>query len=427
MLTYNTLVVLLGTTLLGMNAGLVGSFSVLRGRALLGDVLGHSALAGLCLAFLFIGRRSLSPMLAGALATALLSVMLMTLLRRTTRVKDDAVMGVVRSVLFGVGIVLISLIQNTVVEGSKAGLDSYILGKTAGMLASDVTLIAGVSLMSLITIVVLFKELRLASFDPDFARVQGWPAGLLDNLQMGLVAVTTVIGLPAVGAVLVAAMLILPGATMRFWNDRLGPLVVGAVFLGGVVGASGTLLSAEYSMLPAGPIIILAGTTLFVVSMLCAPRRGLTARYLADRRYRRELVRRKVLTSLYEAGESKPDRAAWLPWRQLTERHRWTDREAKAFLAETELDGFVERRIPASPLGPEVRLTTAGRKSAARRVRSDRLWSAFLDAYPDERGPNDELDLDALDAEIPPEVRDRLAAQLRAAGRLPEVDERSPT
>src|SRR5687768_15599039 len=107
-LTYNTLIVIAGTTLLGMNAGLVGSFSVLRGRALLGDVLGHAALPGLCFAFLLLQRRSLPHMLLGALAACLISVLLMTLLRRFTRVKDDAVMGVVRSAMFGAGIVLVS-------------------------------------------------------------------------------------------------------------------------------------------------------------------------------------------------------------------------------------------------------------------------------------------------------------------------------
>lgn len=422
-MSYNTLIVLLGTTLVGMNAGLVGSFAVLRGRALLGDVLAHAALPGLCLAFLWLLRRSVPSMLVGALATCLIGVLLMTLLRKTTRVKDDAVMGVIRSVFIGAGIVLITRVQYTVTDGSKAGLDSYILGKTAGMLASDIVLMAGVSALSLTAIVLLFKELRLSAFDPGFARVQGWPAGVLDVVQMGLVAVATVAGLPAVGAILVAAMLILPGATMRFWTDRLGPLLVGAVLLGGAIGASGTLLSARYSLLPAGPIIILAGTAFFVVSMLVAPRRGLTARYLADRRHRRELRERKLLTSLYEHDEQAHRVGAWQSLRSIAERHRWSERETSGFLAVAERDGLVERRMPPTADGPAVRLTAGGRRVAARRVRSERLWAAFLDEFPDEGGSNAAFELDELDAAIPADVRARLTSQLRAAGRLPDVDD----
>lgn len=94
----------------------------------IGDVLAHAALPGLCLAFLILGRRNLTSMLAGALVSGLIAVLLLTLLRSATRVKDDAVMGTIRSVFFGGGVVLISYIQNRSVEGSKAGLDSYILG-----------------------------------------------------------------------------------------------------------------------------------------------------------------------------------------------------------------------------------------------------------------------------------------------------------
>jgi manganese/zinc/iron transport system permease protein len=326
-------------------------------------------------------------------------------------------MGVVRSVLFGLGIVLVSLVQNTVTEGSKAGLDSYILGKTAGMLRADVVLMAGVSAASLAVIALLFKELRLAAFDPGFARVQGWPAGLLDNLQMTLVAVTTVAGLPAVGAILVAAMLILPGATMRFWTDRLGPLLLGAMVVGGAVGASGTLLSARYSMLPAGPIIILAGTAFFGVSMLVAPRRGLTARYVADLRYRREIRERKLLTTLYERSEARSDFAAWHDDGELAAAHGWTDRDAKRFLAEARGDGLVESA------GAAIRLTADGRRRAARLVRGERLWAAFLDEFPEESGPASRPDLDAIEAAIPPDVRRRLEARLAAEGRLPPLGE----
>ena len=275
---YNTLIVLLGTGLLGANAGLVGSFAVLRRRALTGDALAHAALPGLCVAFLIAGQRSLPAMLAGALVSGVMGVGVISGLRRWTRVKEDAAIGVVLSVFFGAGIVMSRIIQNTPGVGNKAGLDSYILGKTAGIIRQDVMLIGGVSLVSLVMIGLLYKEYKITVFDPGFTQVQGWPVVWLDLSLMGLIALAVVFGLPMVGVVLMAALLILPGAAARFWTDRLGPMLALAAGFGLVIGLSGTAISARYAGMPAGPIIVLSGSGVFLLSMLLAPRRGLLGR-----------------------------------------------------------------------------------------------------------------------------------------------------
>src|SRR5262249_37668110 len=160
---------------------------VLRRRSLMGDALAHAALPGLCLAFLLLGQRSLPAMQLGALVTGVFGVLCVALLRRATRIKEDAAIGIVLSVFFGFGIVLVRMIQNQTATGSKAGLDSYIYGKTAGMIAADVYLIGGVSAFCLLVITLLFKEFRLESFDPAFARVQGWPTVVLDILLTALI------------------------------------------------------------------------------------------------------------------------------------------------------------------------------------------------------------------------------------------------
>src|SRR5687767_12817040 len=211
MLSYNTLIVLAGASLLGASAGTVGTYALLRGRALVGDALAHAALPGMCLAFMVLGQKSLPAMLAGALLSGLVGIAIIAALRRWTRIKEDAAIGMVLSVLFGAGIVLSRLIQNRSSTGSKAGLDSYILGKTAGMLASDVYLIAAVGGLSLLVIVLFYKEFKAVVFDVEFAKSQGWPVVAIDIALMTLVALSVVIGLPAVGVVLMAALLILPG------------------------------------------------------------------------------------------------------------------------------------------------------------------------------------------------------------------------
>ncbi len=178
LMAYNTLVVLAGTSLLGAGAGLVGCFAVLRRRALLGDALAHAGLPGICLAFWFWGERSMPVLLLGALLTGILGVVVVSLVRGYTRIKEDAAIGIVLSTFFGAGMVLSRMIQNRLTTGSKAGLDSYNLGKTAGMIATDVYLIAGVSLVCLLVVLVCYKEFKLVAFDPALREFKvGRPCG----------------------------------------------------------------------------------------------------------------------------------------------------------------------------------------------------------------------------------------------------------
>ena len=286
---YNTLVVLAGVSLLGASGGIIGAFAVLRKRALTGDALSHASLPGLCTAFLILRERNLSAMLLGALASGVAGIAIISALGRWTRVKDDAAIGIVLSVFFGLGIVLLKITQNVPVIGSRAGLDSYILGKTAGMLRADVYAIAAASLVFLAAIVVLYKEFQLVSFDSEFASSLGWPVYGIDLLLMSLVAAAVVIGLPSVGVVLISALLIMPGAAARFWTDQLRTMLVLAGAIGFGVGFVGTMLSATFNQLPAGPIIVLTGAVVFLLSLLFGFRRGAIARLIQHRQLQREL------------------------------------------------------------------------------------------------------------------------------------------
>ncbi len=398
-LTYSTVVVLCGAGLLGALAGMVGSLAVLRGRALVGDALAHAALPGLCLVFLLVGYRSLPAMLAGALVSGLAGVSAIALLRRWTRIKEDAAVGIVLSVFFGVGISLSRIIQNQASQGSKAGLDGYILGKTAGMLATDVYLIAGVAVGCLLVVTLLYKELRLLIFDPEFARAQGWPVVRLDLTLMALVAVTVVIGLPAVGVVLVAALLILPGAAARFWTERLSRLLVLSACIGGLVGAVGTLASAWASKLPAGPVLVLVGTALFGVSLVAAPKRGLVTRWLDQRRRTLERERRRMLRMLQECPGG-------MPREQLQRQRRWPARFVQQLLDDLTQQGAVIQ------VGTTVQLTPAGKAEAGRLVHGSRLWDAFLTRYPELAVAMADLDRISPAEVLPVETAAELEAML---------------
>ncbi len=269
-----TIIVLTGTLLLGIAAGMVGTFAVLRRRALAGDVIAHSALPGLCLAFLAFESRSILVLLSGALVSGLLGALTVSLLKRFTSLRDDAIQGIVLSVFYGAGIALTRSIQNSQRNETNADLETFIIGRAATMLRTDVLQIGAVVLITSGAVLLLYKELKLLSFDEQFCRVQGWPATGLDVLLMFLTAVTVVVGLPAVGVVLTAALLIIPAAAARFWTDRLSLMMLIACFVGGISGVVGTLISAQFSGLPTGPLIVLTSTSLFVLSWIFAPHRG---------------------------------------------------------------------------------------------------------------------------------------------------------
>ena len=287
----NTRWVLAGWSSWDLSSGVLGSFALLRRRSLIGDAVAHAALPGVCLAFILTQSRDLATLLVGAALAGLLGAACVQGITRTSRVKEDAALGIVLSVFFGMGIVLLTLIQNTP-SSSQAGLDKFIFGQAASLIGRDVQVMAVCALVVCLVVAVLFKELKLLCFDPGFSRGMGRPTGVLDGLLLLLLVLSVVVGLQAVGVVLMAAMLITPAAAARFWTERLDRMVILAGLYGGAAGAIGTMLSTLAPRMPTGPLIVLAATGIFMFSLLAAPRRGLIARAL----------RRSVVRGEAEAG-----------------------------------------------------------------------------------------------------------------------------
>jgi len=292
----NTRVVVIGAGLLGLCSGVVGTLGVLRRRALVGDAVAHAALPGVCIAFLILGERNLPGLLLGAFIVGTLAAWLIALIRRHTRIKEDAAIALVIGCFFGVGIVLSQIIQG-LTSGSRAGLDDFIFGKAATMVRSDALTIAGVTVTCLIIVAILHKELRTLCFDRDFGQSLGWRMGTLDALVMTLVALTTVAGLPAVGVVMIVGLLVIPPAAARFWTDRFSTTLIIAGIIGmlaAVVGtiASGVLPVPKTSLSkgwPTGPTIILVAGVIFFLSLCFAPRAGVIAAFIRQRRNRSAL------------------------------------------------------------------------------------------------------------------------------------------
>lgn len=281
-LSSNTLLVAVAMAAVGMAAGVVGCFSVLRRRALIGDAAAHATLPGVALAFVITGSRGLPVLLIGAAVSAVASMGLLVLLRRFTRTRDDAATAIVIGVSFGVGVALISGLVARGVPGS-GGLERFLLGSTASLSAADARLLVIVSLLSTGLVAAFVKEATVVSFDPGFAAAAGWPVWWIDFALVAMTAVMVVAGLPAAGAVLVTALVVIPPVAARQWTDRVGVMLVLAGAFGLVSAVAGVAASAVVPGLATGPMVVLAAAVLFAVSLVCAPSRGLLAMALRPR------------------------------------------------------------------------------------------------------------------------------------------------
>jgi manganese/zinc/iron transport system permease protein len=265
--------ILFGCMLLGLSSGVIGSFAYLRKQSLVGDALSHAALPGVCIAFMLTGAKSMLLFLIGAAAAGLLATFCIGWITRHSRIKQDAALAIVLSVFFGFGIVLLTQIQHSG-PGNQSGLDKFLFGQASSMVAADVALMSVASFALIGICMLLFKEFKLVSFDADFARGLGFPVAFLEQALMFLLAVSVIVGIQAVGVVLMAALIITPAVSARYWTDRLGAMVALSGGFGALSGAIGTFFSASGNHLPTGPLSVLAATAIFVASVLFAPRRG---------------------------------------------------------------------------------------------------------------------------------------------------------
>lgn len=273
----NTQWILFGSMLLGLSSGVIGCFAYLRKQSLMGDALSHAALPGVCLAYMVTGTKSIFFFLLGAILAGILATVSISYITRNTRIKQDSALGIILTVFFGVGIVLLTQIQHSH-SGNQSGLDKFLFGHAASMIQQDVYTIAGISVVLVALCILFFKEFKLLSFDQGFAKGIGLPTILLDQFMMLLMVTAVVIGIQAVGVVLMAALLITPAVAARYWTEKLHVMVLVAGIFGAISGFVGTIASSMVNNLPTGPLIVLAATVLFIISVLFAPNRGIVAK-----------------------------------------------------------------------------------------------------------------------------------------------------
>ncbi|MEM6496343.1 MAG: metal ABC transporter permease [Pseudomonadota bacterium] len=388
---YNAALVAIGALLLGIAAGVTGTFLFLRKRALVSDAVAHATLPGIALAFIAVvmlggDGRNLIVLMMGAATTAVAGLVIVEWITRRTRLAEDAAIGAVLSVFFGFGVVLLTVIQ-TLSAGRQAGLESFLLGSTAGMLFQDAVVIVIGGGIAVACVVLLQRPMTLVSFDPEYAQSYGVSVRSLDLIMMGLVTAVTVIGLKIVGLILIVAMLIIPAVAARFWTDRTDRVVTMAGVIGGASGYVGSALSASAPSMPTGPIVVLVCFALFVISLIFAPNRGLLASGVRQRRFQLRVHRRQGLLAIAR-DEVIFDR--------LT-------------LAVLKRAGFIRRDgVP----------TDVGRAQAAKALRDERRWDIVRQIHKDDAVAGQYDGLTSIESIL---TRDEIAEIDREIGPSAEV------
>ena len=363
--------VLIGATLLGALGGMLGSFALLRRQSLLGDALAHAALPGVCIAFLLTGSKSPLPLFTGALVAGLIGALLILATVRWSRIKEDSAIGIILSVFFGIGIVLLTYIQR-LPEGNQSGLDKYLFGQAATLVEEDLKVMAILGGIVTLAVLAFYKELKLLAFDPGFGASLGLPMRRLEVLLTLLLVIVVVVGLQTVGVVLIVATLITPAAAARQWTDRLGAMVLLSAGIGALAGVAGSLASALVPRLPTGPVIVVVSSGVLILSLLFAPRRGLLWALLRERSVGLRIRRENLLKDLYLQKERSGQWESFISSVHLMGVRGQTGGELDRAARSLASDGLVE--ISADSL----RLTHAGLREAESVVRKHRLWEVYL-------------------------------------------------
>ncbi|MSS43050.1 metal ABC transporter permease [Anaerosalibacter bizertensis] len=295
---YTLRTVALGSALLGAMSGVIGTYAVLRKQSLVGDAVSHAALPGIGIAFLLTGSKNIEWLLLGAFISGWLSIYIVNIIIKHSRVKYDSALGMMLSVFFGLGLVILTYIQK-IPDSNQAGLEGFLFGQASTLLKRDVIVMSIVGGAIIIIVALLWKEFKLLSFDPEFCQVSGFPKEKLDLILTTLIVIAIVTGLQTVGVVLMSAMIIAPAVAARQWTDKLSVMVILSSVFGGLSGVIGTIISSSTRNLPTGPVIVVIISAISIISLFIAPGRGIIWRRMRDKKNKKRLNRNIILNNIY--------------------------------------------------------------------------------------------------------------------------------
>ena len=363
--------VVLGITLLGIGSAYVGTFSFLDKKALLGDAISHAVLPGICLGFILAGEKNPAYIVTGAFLSGALATFLSSWLKKNTKLSEDTIIATILSVFFGIGIVMLTALQKSG-NPEIAGLNSFIFGNAIGISETDLMIYGGLSLTIIAALTLLLKEFRLMVFDPNYGKAIGFPMEAIRFLFNVLMILAVVIGIQAIGVVLMAALLITPGAAARFWTDRLNPLLILAACFSIVSGILGTYISFVLPQMPTGPWVVVFLSLFAFLSFMFSPKSGIVFRYFSRKSYLRKTHRDHLMKALYKAKEENKN---GLTIEEIYELYPYQKAQIDQSIKDLLQEGFISKNQSL------VNLTPQGISDAMRIVRLHRLWELYLNEY----------------------------------------------
>jgi manganese/zinc/iron transport system permease protein len=363
--------VVFGAVLLTSSSAIVGSFTFLNKKSLIGDAIAHAVLPGVCLGFLLSGTKNPIYLVIGAFITGTLSIFVVNYITAKTRIKEDTAIGLVLSVFFGIGIFLLTIIQKSG-NAAQSGLDSFLFGKAASLVAADLVVFGTVAVILLVMVFLLFKEFTLLAFDKNFAIVIGLPVRWIEMVLTSLIVLAVVIGIQAVGVVLMAAILITPAAAARFWTDKIKVMILLASLFGALSGITGAYISFVAPAMPTGPWIVIVISVIAFVSFFFAPRRGIINRYIRQTMIRRTINDENILKAFYQLGEVHNDFLVERQTGDIIKRRKMPEPAMRKILDRLARQGYVQKSVNGWEL------TEEGRVRAQRVVKIHRLWELYL-------------------------------------------------
>lgn len=393
--------VVFGTILLSVSSAVVGCFTFIKKKSLVGDVISHAVLPGICISFLISGSKDPFLLIIGAFISGWVSILVMDAIIQNTKIKEDAATGLSLSVFFGVGILLLTYIQHSG-NASQSGLDTFLFGKAAALIGKDLLAFSIIAVIVLITVFFFYKEFKLISFDPQFAKVIGLPIKRLEMVLTSITVLAVVTGIQAVGVVLMAAMLITPAAAARFWTNRLSYMILLASIFGAFSGISGAFISYSAPSMPTGPWMVMILSIIALASFFFAPGKGIVIRQWRRFSIRKQLLEENLLKAFYRIGENSGDHFSQVAIDDLQLVRNFSPAQLAKGIRKLRVNGYVLRN------NGTWFLTNEGFEKGKRITRLHRLWELYLTKYLRIAPDHVHEDADTIEHVITPELEARL-------------------
>ena len=405
--------VVIGIILLGVGSAYVGTYSFLDKKALLGDAISHAVLPGICLGFILAGEKNPFYIVSGAFISGALATFLTSWLKKNTRLSEDAIIASILSVFFGFGIVLLTVIQKSG-NPEMAGLNHFIFGNAIAILEEDLWVYGGLAVFIILCLSLFQKEFSLLVFNAEYGQAIGYPMGLIRLIFNVLMILSVVIGIQAIGVVLMAALLITPGAAARFWTNHLGKLVVLAALFSAISGVLGTYISFILPQMPTGPWVVVFLSLIALISFLFAPKNGVLSRFILRKSYLKKTHRDHLLKALYHGKEAGKNNTTI---EEIYEAYPFQKRESDKSIHSLLNESLITKNQSI------IELTAKGDSEAKRIVRLHRLWELYLNEYMNIAPDHVHDTAEKLEHILTPEMEELLESRLN----YPKLDPHQET